>query len=109
MLNPINDDFFKSISSMFNDQGFTHRPITPIKKSDETDPFKNFEVVVDGKKVTDPKEIEKDKKMFQNMFKGFDFGFNPLSVAQNVHKMNSNMKNRYQLSKPKSLSKCVHY
>lgn len=66
-------------------------------KQPKKDPFSNFEVVVNGKRVTDPKEIEKDKEMFENAFSGFDFDFNPLRVAKEIHSMNSGFQSKYAL------------
>lgn len=66
-------------------------------KEEQPDPFGNFEVVVNGHRVTDPKELEKDKEMFQDAFRGFDFDFNPLSVAKDIHQMNSGFQRKYAL------------
>ena len=91
----MDDDFFSSIMPMF---GLPHKSTLFENKnedeknlkngSEHKNPFGHFEVIVNGKKVTNPKEIEKDRHMFDDMFDGFDFGFNPLNVAKDIHHMN---------------------
>ena len=77
----IGKEFDEMIKNLFNSN-----PIDPIaiplpKKNNKglkpLNPFNNFEVMINGQKVTDPNEIKKDEEMFENMFDGFDFNFNP--------------------------------
>ena len=68
--------------------------LEPVKN-----PFDNFEVMINGQKIKDPNEIKKDKEMFENMFDGFDFNFNPLNVMKDIHSMNKNLENKYNVTK----------
>jgi hypothetical protein len=98
----IDKGFEQMISDFFGSE-MTPLPVpshgngpTPSK-----DPFKNFEVVINGHKVTDPEEIKKEESMFDDMFDGFDFNFNPLNVAKDIHSMNSNLEKKYNLESNK--------
>ena len=100
-----NDDNDKSKKedSKVEDEGESDEAAAKNGSKQKKNPFEHFEVYMNGKKVTDPKEIQKDEKMFEDIFKGFDFGFNPLNVAQDVHGMNKDIEKRYNLmpdSKP---------
>ena len=77
--------------------------------SEHKNPFGHFEVIVNGKKVTNPKEIEKDRHMFDDMFDGFDFGFNPLNVAKDIHHMNRRIENKYKAPLVKNKSKSYFF
>lgn len=96
------------ISSLFGEPAIPMGIPVPRKQqmAPKMDPFSNFEVVLNGRKVNDPKEIEKDKKMFENVFDGFDFNFNPLNVVKDIHKMNSQIEDKYKLKdKPQPVEK----
>lgn len=100
MLDDFNDQMAvqigkEAIKDMTNEM--EHSIEKDIETKDQENPFEHFEVFVNGKKVTRKEELENDERMFKDLFKGFDFGFNPLSVAQDVHGMNQRFEKRYNL------------
>lgn len=87
------------ISNIFGDEKNPTKNEKPEDKKSENDknPFKHFEIKINGNKVSDPKEIKKEEDLFENMFDGFDFDFNPLNVFKDIHEMNNNFQSNLKI------------
>lgn len=110
MFTQLGDEALREVENEMDEEKERESEKKNEDKKSEGNPFEHFEVFVNGKKVTDEKEIENDERMFKDVFKGFDFGFNPLSVAQDVHGMNQRFEKRYNLlPDPKPGEVCFRY